>query len=177
MFDEDSPQFLPEGFRLVVLLLILDIFNQTVLLFDGVGERAISLLPAVEVFKEFLPLNDISCGELDVLDEIGQGHRRMKVGHDVEMILDSIDPVYVALVAFEYAGYVTEEYIAVIGRESPMPVPCAEDDLVDDLGISTHCFLEPRWGSRVQSAMVTQLESLRDSVARWGYAPLPEVTK
>ena len=66
MFDEQFSQFFPEGFDFMMLLLVLDVFNEPVFLLDGIGKCPIPILPATEMSEEFFPFNEISRGEFNV---------------------------------------------------------------------------------------------------------------
>jgi hypothetical protein len=59
MLIKEVYYFLSECFDLVMFLLFLYVFDQSIFRFDGVCKRTITVLPATKVGKDFVVLDEI----------------------------------------------------------------------------------------------------------------------
>ena len=97
-----------------MFLLILDVFNHRIFVVVRNCKRAVAVLPMRELGENFFLFDPFAGAGLDVLDQIRQRDGRMQAGQDVEVVLDAIDPVKMAVTVINDAPDVAEEVLAVV---------------------------------------------------------------
>ena len=74
-----------------MLLLVLDVFDDAILVVIGMSERAITVLPIRETRERLLFFDPFIARHLEVFDQFRQTDRGMQAGEDVKVILDAIE--------------------------------------------------------------------------------------
>ena len=75
----------------MMLLLVLDVLHQPAFFRAGMGERTIPLLPVCELRKHAALLDPSRGSGLDGFHKVGQRHRGMQAGQNVDLIFDPVD--------------------------------------------------------------------------------------
>src|SRR5678816_3171779 len=122
----------------MMLLLVLDVFNQAVLVGVGRRESAVAFLPALESGEQSLLLNPYTRRDLDVLHEVGEGNGRMHACQNVDMILDGIDAVQMRVFIANDAPGITKEFFAMFLYQNTLTPLRGEDQVVINLCEGRH---------------------------------------
>lgn len=95
-FDEQCSQLVGKRHLLVMLLLMLYVFGEPIFILRRMSKRSVSVLPMRKAWEDVVCLDPMGRCPLDFLHEVGEIHRRMHAGKNVQMICGPIDPVQAA---------------------------------------------------------------------------------
>ena len=131
---EQLSQFIAERNFAVMLLLAFNVFDYGIFVPVRDGEYAVTVLPMCEVGKHGVLFDPTAGAYFDLLHQIRQANRRMQAGQDVNVVFNTVDPVEMTVLIFQYAPDVTKQLFSFVGRQDRDAVLGREDDVVIDLG-------------------------------------------
>src|SRR2546425_13169585 len=117
-----------------MLGLILDVFDQRVLVLQRNREGPVAILPAREFRKDILLLDPFARSRFDLLHIISERKRGRNRNKDVDVILHTTDAVQLAAeVAVDAPNVAIEIFPASLGKRSPT-ILRRENHMVKNLG-------------------------------------------
>ena len=127
----------------MMFLLVFDVFDQRRLFPHGMGERAITFLPMVELREHFVFLDPFGAAGLDGLDQIRQANRRMQRSQNVNVVFNPVETEHMAFVIFNDAPDVTEQILAARFVQHTLAMFRRKDDVINDLCVGGQCCSTP----------------------------------
>ena len=110
----------------MMLLLVLDVFNQPIFVGARGRKAAVTVLPAWESWKQALLLYPDAGRDFDALDKVCEGEGRMKAREDVHVVFNRVDSVQVGVLVADYSPSVAKKLFAMLFDQHPLSRLCRE---------------------------------------------------
>jgi hypothetical protein len=85
----------------MVLLLILNVFDQCLFFPGRDGKGSITVLPVSKIAKYLILFDPGRASDLDVLHEVGQSQAWMQTGENVNMIFNTVDAIQMGVLVLD----------------------------------------------------------------------------
>ncbi len=122
----------------MVLLLVFDVLDQTVLRLYRFRKCTIPILPTLEIRKDFFTLDEVISGEFDVLDQTCDGYCRVNVRQNMEMIFHTIDSIEVAVFVGEQVMNIGKQPFLLVRDNCFLTMFRRKNHMVDQLRVGAH---------------------------------------